>query len=367
MRVNNRVRHKKYQLGTVISVSEDDFTVLFDEEIDGKDTRDFPKESIYSHFEQVDEDAFVELLSNNGCEGLFHMTDINNLKRIIKDGMLYSRLHPRNSSIIDSANPNVIQHTREEFKNYVRFYYKEKTPTYYNMEGILLEKTQGHIPIPCLLVFSLEATKLKHSRFSDGNASSIHTTTYDTVSSILDGQIYEIPWDKILSRGYYESIDFAEETRIRNAEYLIKDEVSLGFVKRIIFRSQCELDLALKTCPDLISYHIEHDFSYFNNAGFFSSRSRQTGYNIRLFFEHIVVSYFEKNVIIDLYSDVAYEILSKFKIVVSIINEAKEMINHENPVPSTHISPYKIILYSETRPLRVRIFIDDIRYYIWER
>ena len=353
-------------MGTVISVSDDTFTVLFEKEIDGIDIRDFPKESIYSHFEQVDEDALIYLLSNNGCEGLFHMTDIKNLNRILKDGMLYSRLNPRNSNLIDSANPNVIQHTKEEFKNYVRFYFKEKTPTYYNMEGILLEKTQGHIPIPCLLIFSLEATKLKHSRFSDGNVSSIHTKTYDTVSSILDGQIYEIPWDKILCRGYYESIDFAEETRIRNAEYLIKDEVSLGFVEKIIFRSQCELDLALKICPELISYHIEHDYSYFNNAGFFSSKSIQTGYNIRLFFEHIVISYIEKNVIIDLYSNVAYEFLNKFKIVVSIINEAKGMINHENPVPSTHVSPYKIILHSETSPLRVRIFIDDIRYYIWE-
>lgn len=367
MRVNDRVFHKKFKLGSVISVSDSYFTVLFEREIDGIDTRDFSIQSIYSHFEQIDEDALIELLSNKGCEGLFHMTDINNLKRIIKDGMLYSRLHPRNLSIIDSANPSVIQHTREEFKNYVRFYYKEKTPTYYNMEGILHNKTQGHIPIPCLLIFSLEVTKLKHSRLADGNVSSIHTSIRDTVSSILDGHIYEMSWDKILSRGYYESDDFTEETRIRNAEYLIKDEVSLGFLKKIIFRSQCELDYALKICPDLIKYQIEHDYNYFNSVGFFSSRSGHAGYNIRLFFEDIEISYQDKKVIINLYSNVAYELLSKFKIVISIINEAKEAINHENPLPSTYVSPYKMMLYSETNPLRVKIYIDDIRYYIWER
>ena len=367
MIIGHRVKHKKFNLGTVTSITHDFFTVMFDETIDGNDTRSFSYQSISSDFELLNEDALVELLRAKGCEGLFHMTDIMNLKKIIHDEKLYSRLHPKNQSVIDSANPHVIQHTNDKYKQFVRFYYKEKTPTYYNMEGILKEKTQGHIPIPCLLIFNLDITKLQPSRLANGNVSSVYTKVRDTHLSILDGYIYDMPWDRILGRGYYENEDYAEETRVRNAEFLIKDEVSLHMVDKIIFRSGCELEYAKKICPDLARYETECVKEYFNNIGLFTSKSVGNGYNIRLFFDDIDIDYQDHNLVVNMYTDVAFGYLSKFNIGISFINERKELVNQENLISSTQYSPYRFNLYSSVKPVRVKIYIDGIIYYIWER
>lgn len=107
-------------------------------------------------------------------KGVLHFTDFSNLKTILGQGYLYSRNHCVNSNInfIDGANHEVLDKASEYVHNCVRFYYRGKTPTLYDNEGIKLKQycDKTHIPIPVYLLFDEELLYLSNTEFSNGNA-----------------------------------------------------------------------------------------------------------------------------------------------------------------------------------------------------
>ena len=68
---------------------------------------------------------------------LFHCTDIRNVVRILNSGELLSRVQAKASNTleIDIASSDVIARTALEWQDYVRLYFRPKTPTQYNNEG----------------------------------------------------------------------------------------------------------------------------------------------------------------------------------------------------------------------------------------
>lgn len=178
----------------------------------------------------------------------YHFSNITNISKILTDGMLYCRNHKnlKNCDVHDNASPEVINHTNELVKDYVRFYFRPKTPTQYRNEGILSEDTiinsnlHAHCPIPVFLVFDINAILNKpNSYFS-----------HESLASSNKVDIFNTPQD--LSRAPFEHIYhfnyISEEEdkqliiKRRHAEILVKKACNLHGLKHIYCRNTAELN-----------------------------------------------------------------------------------------------------------------------------
>ena len=187
-----------------------------------------------------------ELEKKYGFKGMLHFTDYSNLKSIFKEKSLFSRGYCNNNKMNfkDVADKDVINHTNNEVKRYARFYYKEKTPTLYKNEGIKIDNKDPHVPIPVYLLFDSKIIYMDNTIYSDGNAGSKYTKF---------GQDFEffnnIDWETVFGRGVISfdlpDIERMEIKRIRHAELLVKESVSLKYLKKIIFRSECDYKRAI--------------------------------------------------------------------------------------------------------------------------
>ena len=111
--------------------------------------------------------------------------------------------------------------------------------TLYRNEGIKVDGSHPHIPIPVYLLFDEEILYLDYTVFADGNAGSQYTTygkNYEFFNDIMD-------WDTIFHRGpiYLDEGSYKWEfKRKRQAELLSTQPISLEYLRKIIFR--CDTD-----------------------------------------------------------------------------------------------------------------------------
>ena len=181
---------------------------------------------------------------------LFHSTDILNIVKILERGVLYSRIEAKRLSLlqVDSASKPVLDATRGEMYDYVRLYFRPRTPTLYWVEGfcpggVCSEEHQAHCPMPVYLVFnSAKTLSLPEIKFSDGNMGSGWSKLYDNIN-----QLSSLPFDKI----YHDSpltdkIYKREIVHHRCAEVLVHKELPLnGYLSAIICRSEAERETLL--------------------------------------------------------------------------------------------------------------------------
>ena len=89
---------------------------------------------------------------------LFRIDDVRNAAAILNRGAVLSRNRAAQLGVLkhDAAAPDVIGNSPDWIKEYVRFYFRPRTPTEYRSEGIrpIGEITMGaHRPVPVVLVF----------------------------------------------------------------------------------------------------------------------------------------------------------------------------------------------------------------------
>lgn len=90
---------------------------------------------------------------------VYHFTHLENMSSILKDGILKSRA---NAVFKDSASHGAISHTITEKKDYVRFYFRPKTPTqYYNEnfgrgDSMIRLGSEPVCPVPVFLKIPIE-------------------------------------------------------------------------------------------------------------------------------------------------------------------------------------------------------------------
>ena len=179
----------------------------------------------------------------------FHFTNLNNAVSILQSGMLVSRNKALESGIMENENAStdVINQTDEEWKQYVRLYFRPRTPTQYNNEGFRsksnLGSLQAHCPFPVFFLFDLEGTLQKPN-------------CYFTKNSLAKGGMHELlqtpqqfsglPFSKIYHEGPFESHERDEMVACRHAEIVALDELKLDeTLKFIIVRSQSEKNTLL--------------------------------------------------------------------------------------------------------------------------
>ena len=195
------------------------------------------------HFEN--EDAFFEKLisiSDNRFEGFVHETTIDNLMSMIEDKCLYSReyLMEHEKKFDSIANEGVLNLTSYHVKSHVRFYFRPCTPTYYHFE-----KKCGN-NVVCL-IFDKDLAMVKDASISIGNACNDNRYHFN---EYVTKEFNETFWRKVFdfsgayhvdnycyggdSNGYWTVSNKNE----RHTELLVPDEVSLSYLKKIVFKNE---------------------------------------------------------------------------------------------------------------------------------
>lgn len=172
---------------------------------------------------------------------LFHFTNIDNAVKILESGFLMSRakLEQTGEMETDNASPMIIGQTDDRWKEYVRLYFRPRTPTQYRNEGFR-PKTQrslnAHCPVPIYFLF--DARKMlarKNVYFSKGTLASRASQIYHTAKSFM-----EIPFDLVYHDTYFDESSRDAIIYHRQAEAVVYETLDLKNLRYIFCRSEAE-------------------------------------------------------------------------------------------------------------------------------
>ena len=154
----------------------------------------------------------------------------------------------RDKTSSTSASPKVIANTDLSWQQYVRLYWRPRTPTQYRNEGFRptssLELGGAHCPVP--IYFLLNATYILNrsdSRFTARNAA-VNPPLLSTPAE-LSG----LPFNLIYHDSYLSNDEKSTVVSHRNAEVLVSECLDLNAVWRIACRSQAEYQTLLHLLP----------------------------------------------------------------------------------------------------------------------
>jgi hypothetical protein len=155
-----------------------------------------------AHVEQWEEKLARDFLSyRTAWPGrLFHHTPIENAVRILRGGVLLSRVDSATTRVLDVAVPEIVN-SRSDAHKFVRMYFRPRTPTQYRIEGIrkASEYYMGrHAPVLIMLVFDIRAVLSQPGvQFSNGNMQSHFTAVGDSERFFR----FSIDWDSVFHSG----------------------------------------------------------------------------------------------------------------------------------------------------------------------
>ena len=181
---------------------------------------------------------------------LFHCTDITNVVSILNDGELdsRSRITSAGQLPVDIASPQVIEGTSLKWQDYVRLYFRPRTPTQYRNEGfrpIGQREWNSHCPVPVYLIFSaLTVLSRSDSCFSDGNMGSPQANVHTDVSSLE-----QIPFNLVYHDTWFGPSERDQIVHHRNAEVLVPQRMGLDSLRLIGCRSDAEYKTLLHLLP----------------------------------------------------------------------------------------------------------------------
>ena len=181
---------------------------------------------------------------------LFHCTDISNAVNILRQGEILSRSQAINTNqlALDIASPEIIEHTDPQWQDYVRMYFRPRTPTQYRNEGFrpLSQRALGsNCPVPVYFIFdSLTILSWSNCLFSDGNLGTTGTTAEGGIAFLK-----QIPFDKVYHVGPFSRSDTNNIVYHRNAEVLVPERMGLDSLRYIGCRSPAEYETLLYLLP----------------------------------------------------------------------------------------------------------------------
>lgn len=206
-------------------------------------------EEIRQHLQSLKQQSWLSPAQRWWPDFLFHCTDVRNVVNILQNGEMLSRRRARASGQlhVDIASPDVIARTNQRWQDYVRLYFRPKTPTQFQIEGFRPPEHQPYgvqCPVPVYLLFGAAAL-LSRARvlFTNGNVANGAQPTND-----LDF-LKTIPFEMV-----YHSmpVDHVERDRIvyhRHAEVLVPERLSTSAILFLRCRSQAEYETLLSLLP----------------------------------------------------------------------------------------------------------------------
>ena len=204
------------------------------------------------HIDQLKNATWIDPARSWWPRYLFHCTELLNVASILKSGKLLSRTEAERAGRlpVDIAAPDIIERTDAEWHDYVRLYFRPRTPTQYRNEGFRPAsrvELGAHCPVPVYLLFSAyQVLGRRDSLFTEGNLA----TGVQPGRTI--GQLGEMPFELIYHDTRFEPQDRSTIVFHRNAEVLIPQRLSLSNVRHILCRSQAEYETLRNLLPSRI-------------------------------------------------------------------------------------------------------------------
>lgn len=172
---------------------------------------------------------------------LFRHEPIENVVKILKSGSLLSRGAAADQIEVDIAPFQIIQRN-DRAHQYVRLYFRPRSPTQWRIEGIrkpdeLYQGRQAAVLV-ILLFDSTQILTRPEVQFSDGNMQS-----FATLQASTDNEFELLPFAKIYHEGPFQSgsPEGDEIKRCRCAEVLLSSPMSLvDTLRGVICRSPAE-------------------------------------------------------------------------------------------------------------------------------
>ena len=211
---------------------------------------------------------------------LFHCTDVTNAVNILRQGELLSRTQTEQTGQlkVDIASKEVIAQTATLWKDYVRLYFRPRTPTQYNNEGfrpVGQQALSSHCPVPTYLIFdALTVLSRVDCQFSDGNLGSAHTTVSGDVTYLK-----QIPFDLVYHDTWFDISARDSIIHHRNAEVLVPQRMGLENIRLIVCRTNAEYETLLHLLPPRIlslwrdKIGVRPDLNLFNRLWTFVERA----------------------------------------------------------------------------------------------
>ena len=180
---------------------------------------------------------------------LFHFMDIWNAVSILKTGALLSRNRAEALALMttDNASREIIDNTEDDLKDYVRLYFRPRTPTQYNNEGfrpLAARSRQSHCPVPIYFLFdSRSVLSRADSHFTRGNLKSAR----EIFSSASDFE--RIPFESVYHSGPFEPHERDSIVFHRHAEVIVPTQMDIVALQHIVCRTQAEYETLLHLLP----------------------------------------------------------------------------------------------------------------------
>lgn len=203
---------------------------------------------------------------------LYHFTDVRNAASILNGGMLLSRNEAlkRRQMKVDNASSSVIGRTGVHKQDFVRLYFRPRTPTQYRNEGIRLveDRKDAHCPMPVFFCFpAYELLSDDRAYFTQGNLAAARTLILSTEKSFRT-----IPFEKVFSAGPIAAEERSSIVYHRNAEVLFEQDLPLTHLRMVKCRTLAEQETLLHLLsPEVrlrwaehfsLAQHIEHELYF---------------------------------------------------------------------------------------------------------
>lgn len=206
---------------------------------------------IEEFWESLAKEDWLGAIRSRWVKYIFHYTDIRNAVEILKHDKLVCRseLEKNNSMLVDNASRTVILQTGAEIKDFVRLYFRPKTPTQYNNEGIRPKNQQSlesHCPVPIFFLFDAKNLLTRSDcQFAEGNLAKFGMQGLCSTAADLR----KFDFKKIYHLGSFSRIERDDIVSHRNAEVVINKELDLSALKFIVCRSPAEKESLLHLLP----------------------------------------------------------------------------------------------------------------------
>lgn len=181
---------------------------------------------------------------------LFRVDNVTAAASILQQGVLYSRNKALELDLLDhdSASPEVIGNSPEWIKEYVRLYFRPRTPTEYRSEGFRPQsqlEIGAHRPMPIVLIFSsIPILTATGTVFTSGNAATWHADRGDDIKFFRG-----IPFESVYHDSAFRGSEKREIVHRRCAEVLVPHQLDLEHLKHIFCRSRAEYETLLDLLP----------------------------------------------------------------------------------------------------------------------
>lgn len=183
---------------------------------------------------------------------VYHFTDVRNAASVLQSGNFHSRAEATRLGLmqVDNASSEIIGQTRSERLEFVRLYFRPRTPTQFRNEGIRprgQQELDAHCPVPVYFCFDAQTILSNDdTQFSDGNMASARVSYSGERDFFLN-----IPFERVFHEGAIRQGD--DKTEIifrRNAEVLVPSRLPLEpGLKYVVCRSAAERQTLLQLLP----------------------------------------------------------------------------------------------------------------------